>query len=483
MKTGDQIVQRLPWKWGVQGKIFIIGGLGFMFDAWDIALNGFLTPLVGMAFEVSAADRGYIATANLIGMAIGAVVWGSIADRIGRKKAFSITLLIFAIFSVFGAFSPNYEIFILLRFLAGIGLGGCIPVDYALVSEFTPKHVRGRVMTALNLWWPIGVTLAGVTSLLLLDVAENWRWMLVLMVLPALLIVWIRRGIPESPIYLSKSGAEEEARRVIDELVEKTGAPVETYVIPPVVEKAEKTGFMAGWEQIKGIWTKFPGITFAAWFLFGTIMTVYYTALSWLPTLLAESGAGETISFLGTSIMSAIGIFGCILAIALIDKIGRKWLLGIGALLSASALVGIGATLQVTGLALVLIAVFGFVVQIVIPVLYAYTSEIYPTLYRASGFAWASSFSRVITGLMPIAFSAWAFPVLGVTNTFIVLLVGTVVAVIVMARFAPETRGKDLDNIGIEGSAPNSDSDEEIGSASSEFFTDGSRDLTHYESR
>src|SRR5699024_5372972 len=202
-----------------------------MFDAWDIALNGFLTLLVGTAFEVSAADRGYIATANLIGMAIGAVIWGSIADRIGRKKAFTITLLIFALFSVVGAMAPNYEIFILLRFLAGIGLGGCVPVDYALVSEFTPKHVRGKVMTAMNLWWPIGITLAGVTSLLLLDVQESWRWMLTAMILPALLIIWIRRGIPESPIYLSKSGAEEEARRVIDEMVEKTGAPVETYVI------------------------------------------------------------------------------------------------------------------------------------------------------------------------------------------------------------------------------------------------------------
>jgi putative MFS transporter len=483
VKTGDQIVQRLPWKWGVQGKIFIIGGLGFMFDAWDIALNGFLTPLVGMAFEVSAADRGYIATANLIGMAIGAVIWGSIADRIGRKKAFTITLLIFALFSVVGAVAPNYEIFILLRFLAGIGLGGCIPVDYALVSEFTPKHVRGRVMTALNLWWPIGVTLAGVSSLLLVNVPESWRWMLVLMVLPALLIVWIRRGIPESPIYLSKRGAEEEARRVIDELVEKTGASVEAYVIPPVVEEKEKTGFMAGWEQIKGIWTKFPGITFAAWFLFGTIMTVYYTALSWLPTLLAESGAGETISFLGTTIMAAIGIFGCIIAIALIDRIGRKWLLAIGSLLSASALVGIGATLQVTGLALVLIAVFGLVVQIVIPVLYAYTSEIYPTLYRASGFAWASSFSRVVTGLMPIVFSAWAFPVLGVTNTFIVLLVASVLAIIVMSRLAPETRGKDLDNIGIESSTPNSNRHEEVDSASSELLVESARDFTHQDSR
>lgn len=106
MKTGDQIVQDLPWKWRVQGRIFIIGGLGYLFDAWDVALNGFLTPLLGTEFDLSVGERSLVATANLIGMAAGAVAWGSVADRIGRKKAFSTTLLVFAVFSVLAAFSP-----------------------------------------------------------------------------------------------------------------------------------------------------------------------------------------------------------------------------------------------------------------------------------------------------------------------------------------------------------------------------------------
>jgi hypothetical protein len=77
MRTGDQIVQDLPWRWNVQGKIFLIGGLGYMFDAWDVALNGFLTPLVGADFGLTARQKGLVATANLIGMAVGAVAWGT----------------------------------------------------------------------------------------------------------------------------------------------------------------------------------------------------------------------------------------------------------------------------------------------------------------------------------------------------------------------------------------------------------------------
>src|SRR4051794_746339 len=116
MRTGDQIVQDLPWRWGVQGKIFLIGGLGYMFDAWDVALNGFLTPLVGSEFALSSGEKGLVATANLVGMAVGAFAWGTVADRIGRKKAFGVTLLVFALFSVLGALSPTIWVFLVLRF-------------------------------------------------------------------------------------------------------------------------------------------------------------------------------------------------------------------------------------------------------------------------------------------------------------------------------------------------------------------------------
>lgn len=447
MRTGDQIVQNLPWRWNVQGKIFLIGGLGYLFDAWDIALNGFLTPLVGLEFGLSDGARGYVATANLIGMAIGAVVWGSIADRLGRKKAFSITLMIFAVFSVLGAFSPNYEVFLAFRFLAGFGLGGCIPVDYAIVGEFSPKRIRGKVLTALDLFWPIGATFAGLSAWALLNVDHNWRIMLGVMVLPALLTFWVRRGIPESPIYLARMGREEEAREIIDRLVVETGATPEPYVITPPVVEEKVSGVAAGVQQLRLIWGRMPMITLTAWMLFVSIMVVYYAALSWLPTLLSDAGASFTVAFLGSTIMSAIGILGCALSAVLVDITGRKWLLGVSASLGSIALVGIGYTIEMPTIALVAIGLFGFVIQIAIPVLYAYIAEIYPTEIRASGFAWSSSASRVATGIAPIAFSAVMFPTLGLVNTFLILMVAVFIAVGMMIKFGPETKGMDLDAV------------------------------------
>jgi len=446
MKTGNQVVQDLPWKWGVQGKIFIIGGLGYMFDAWDVALNGFLTPLLAKEFSLSVSEKGLVATANLIGMAVGAVAWGTIADRLGRRKAFSLTLLVFALFSVLGALSPSYEVFLAFRFLAGVGLGGCIPVDYALVGEFSPSRLRGKILSAMDVWWPIGATLCGLVATLLEPADGNWRWMLTVMILPALLLFWIRRGIPESPIYLAKAGREQEARAVIDDLVTRTGAPAEPYTIaPPPVSGRGPRGLRAAYEQLRLVWSFSPRITSVAWLLFVAVMTVYYVALTWMPTILKDEGYSDVAAFAKTTLMTAVGIVGVLLSAWLVEVVGRKWVIGVSAPIAAAALIAFAASLHVQTAALVWLGIFGFLIQLAVPVLYAYVSELYPTTIRASGFGWASSVSRAVTGFIPFIFGSLLKPALGLTWTFTLLTAITIAVVLWMAVGAPETKGRDLD--------------------------------------
>jgi putative MFS transporter len=428
----------------VQGRIFIIGGLGFMFDAWDVALNGFLTPLLGTYWDLSQTERGLVATGNLIGMAVGAVVWGTIADRFGRKRAFATTLLIFALFSVLGAFSPNFEIFVLLRFCAGFGLGGCIPVDYALVSEFSPRRIRGKVLSAMDGWWPIGATLCGVVATLLVPIDGDIRWriMLLFMILPALLLFWVRRGIPESPIYLAKAGREAEARAVIDDMVARTAAPPQDYVI-----LAETRAKGSPLTQLKLLWSYSPRITSASWLLFVSIMLLYYAALSWMPSILREQGYDDFAAFAGTTLMTAVGILGVALSAYLVEVVGRKWVIGISAPLAGGALVLFAVMLDVGSGVLLWLAVFGFVIQVAIPVLYCYVSELYPTPLRASGFGYASSVSRIATGFGPLLFGSVMWPILGLPLTFAMVTAFVVLAVVWMAYAAPETKGRELDTL------------------------------------
>ncbi|MGP4020340.1 MFS transporter [Saccharopolyspora sp. 5N708] len=445
MKTGDQIVQELPWKWRTQGAIFLIGGLGFMFDAWDVALNGFLIPLVGAEWNLSPAARGWVGTSNLIGMAVGAVIWGAIADTIGRKRAFSLTLLMFSVFSLAGAASPDFVTFCVFRFLAGIGLGGCIPVDYALVGEFTPAKVRGRVLTAMDIWWPVGATLCGVVSAALL-VFDNWRLLLVVMVLPALLLFWIRRSVPESPMYLIRQGRAEQARSVIDDLVRRTGAAVEPWTLPEPAPQPRMTVAAFG-RQARDLWRFSARITSVSWALFLTVFLVYYGALTWLPSILVEQGYGNYAAFMVTTLMTAIGIVGVVVSAWLVDVVGRKWVIGLSGPLAALTLVFFAVQLDIETAAKWWITAFGFLIELTIPALYAYVSELYPTSLRASGFGWASTVSRVGAGFVPVIFGSLLWPHLGLPLTFTVIGALLVLASLWMATAAPETKGRDLDTI------------------------------------
>ncbi len=446
MRTGDHVVQELPWKWSAQGTIFIIGGLGFMFDAWDVALNGFLIPLVGQEWGLSPGERGWVGTSNLIGMAVGAIVWGAIADILGRKRAFSLTLLMFSLFSVAGALSPDFITFCVFRFLAGIGLGGCIPVDYALVGEFTPAKVRGRVLTAMDVWWPVGATLCGVVSASLLFL-DSWRALLLVMVLPALLLFWIRQSVPESPMYLIRQGRNAEARAVIDDLVRRTGVEVEPWTLPEPVPQP-RFSFAAMGKQVRDLWRFSAGITSASWLLFLTVFLVYYGALTWLPSILTKQGYGNYAAFMVTTLMTGIGIVGVLVSAWLVDVIGRKWVIGLSGPLSALALVLFALQLDVQAAATWWIAVFGFLIELTIPALYAYVSELYPTRMRASGFGWASTVSRIGAGFVPVIFGSLLWPYLGLPMTFVVIGALLVVACVWMAIAAPETKGRELDEIG-----------------------------------
>lgn len=449
LKTGDQVVQELPWRWRVQGMIFLIGGLGYVFDAWDVTLNGFLIPLVTDQWALSTSAAAWVGTSNLIGMAIGSFLWGGLADSIGRKKAFSLTLLVFSVFTVLGATSHAFWLFCLFRFGAGLGLGGCIPVDYALVGEFTPSKVRGRVLTAMDVWWPIGATLCGLvsTAFLAITFIDNWRAMMLVMVLPALLLFWIRRSMPESPMYLVRRGRETEAREVIDSLVARTGAtPVEWGFSE--AKREERLSFAVIGKKLPELWRWSPRITGVSWALFVTVFLVYYGALTWLPSILKSQGYGEYASFMVTTLMTGVGVAGVLVSAWLVDGIGRKRVIGFSGPIAALSLVVFALVLDTPAAATWWIGIFGFVIELTIPALYAFVSELHPTHLRASGFGWASSASRVSAGFVPLIFGSLLWPHLGLPLTFLAVGVLLVAAVGWMAVATPETRGRELDSFG-----------------------------------
>src|SRR5699024_4289760 len=189
-----------------------------------VPLTGLRSRWLAARRDLTSGQAARLGTATLLGMAIGAFIWATIADRIGRKVAFTATIAVFVVFTVGGAVTTDIVTFALLRFMAGFGLGGAIPVAYALVGECTPRTCRGRVLTAMEAWWPIGSALAGFISAWFVSMWADWRPPLLAMVLPAILLIFVRLWIPESPMFLIRNNRHREARAVIDGLVEATDA-------------------------------------------------------------------------------------------------------------------------------------------------------------------------------------------------------------------------------------------------------------------
>jgi putative MFS transporter len=169
--------------------------------------------------------------------------------------------------------------------------------------------------------------------------------------------------------------------------------------------------------------------------------------LTWLPTILKTQGYGNYAAFMVTTLMTAVGIVGVVVSAWLVDVVGRKWVIGLSGPIAALAMVIFALQLDIPSAAKLWIGVFGFVIELTIPALYAYVSELYPTRLRASGFGWSSTISRIGAGFVPLIFGSLLWPYFGLPVTFLIIGVLTLLAVLWMAVAAPETKGRELDEI------------------------------------
>ena len=188
-----------------QYKLLVVTGLGWLFDAMDTGLIAFVLPVLAREWSLTPAQVGWIGSIGLIGMALGAVLAGTIADRIGRKQVFTITVLLYSISTGLCAVAWNYESLLVFRFLVGFGLGGELPVAATLMSEYAPARLRGRFIVLLESFWGLGWLVAACIAYLLIPVF-GWQAAFFIGALPALYVFLLRLHMPESIRYLLSKG-------------------------------------------------------------------------------------------------------------------------------------------------------------------------------------------------------------------------------------------------------------------------------------
>ncbi|MBB6444045.1 MFS transporter [Bacillus benzoevorans] len=341
-------------------KLLLVAGSGWMFDAMDVGILSFVIAALKVDWDLSIQEMGWIGSINSIGMAVGATVFGLMADRIGRKNVFIITLLLFSICSGASAFTTSLIFFLILRFFIGMGLGGELPVASTLVSESVPADRRGRTVVLLESFWAVGWLLAAVISYFIIP-EFGWRWALILSTLPAFYALYLRIHLPDSPRFAA-------------------------------VSKTERPSVMEG---VSKLWSEEYGKrTLMLWILWFCVVFSYYGMFLWLPSVMVLKGFSMVKSFGYVLIMTLAQLPGYFSAAWLIEKMGRKFVLVvylIGTALSAY-LFGSAETLGLLITAGIFLSFFNLGAW---GALYAYTPEQYPTKIRGSGAGMAAAIGRV----------------------------------------------------------------------------------------
>ncbi len=422
-------------------KLLITSGLGWMFDAMDVILISFLILPIRTEFGLAATDTrvAFIAAAGFLGMFLGAAVSGRLADRYGRRAVFQATLILFSLGSLLSAFAPTFETLLAARVVAGLGLGGELPVVATLVSEFSPRKSRGRMIVLLESFWAYGTVLAGLIAIFVLP-QWGWRGAFLVGALPALYVAYLRRALPESPRFLASVGRAAEADAVVRRVEREGGGALITVsrvqAPPPAVRKATLG------DLFSGVLARRTAMLWVLWF--GIVFT-YYGIFLYLPSLLAARGLSEVRSnefFFLSTIAQIPGYFS---AAFLVERWGRKptlvlYLLGTAAsaYLFGNAGTGSDAFLWASLLSFFNLGAWG--------VVYTYSPELYPTSIRASGAGAAAAVGRVGGIAAPFVTPVLVGPLgqSGVFALFTALIVATALAVFLLAE---ETRGRSLEEI------------------------------------
>jgi putative MFS transporter len=435
-------LERLPWS-RFQRSIFLVVATAWLFDSIDLGAITFLLSPISSEFRLTPAQAGLLGSASFAGMLTGAIVAGSLADRIGRQKVFQYSILIWGLASLALVFAWDFNSVGGFRFLLGVGMGAEFPVAAALIAEFMPASKRGRYAALLEGAWPVGFIAAGAIAYFMVP-AWGWRGFFALQAALALWALVIRRSVPESPRWLASRGLTHEANRImqgIEDAVRKaTRQPLPEYDCHDHAEATESRG------GIRALFVpEYRRRTIMLWLVWFCILFGYYGLTTWIGKLLTDSGF-DVVKSIGFILLMALwGIPGFISAAFLIEIIGRKYCLALYTLLSAG-----GAFLYGQAAGETQLMIYGSLLQFFFfgmwSSIYAFTPELFPTRARGIGVGTATAAGRLGALLGPIV-----VPLLlaaGGTSLVFTASAGLfVLAAVIVLLTLPETKHAVLEDI------------------------------------
>ena len=421
-----------------------LGGLLFGFDT--AVINGAL-PFFTKHFGLTEAMKGWAVSSALIGCIIGALFIGRPGDIFGRRYMLRILAVLFLVGAIGTGLANNLTVFVIFRFIGGLAIGGSSVLSPMYISEIAPAHQRGRLAITFQLAIVIGILVAFFSDYLLLNTGpNNWRWMFIAGAVPAIAFFILLFFVSRSPRWLVKTGRIEEARKVLKEVnaeadCERTIQEIHDSINSEVMNKSIYL-FKKPYLKLVligiavGMFNQFTGIN---------IIMYYATDIFRSAGFSTGSAIGQTV------IIGCTNLIFTIVAMTIIDKIGRKKLLLTGAV-GMAVFLGFFSYAFISGniggylLLVMLIGFIGFFAASQGAVIWVLLSEMFPNNIRARGSAIGSFshwfFNAVLTFLFPVIAAS-----IGTGYVFMFYTVATLVSFFFFRRFLFETKGRSLEEL------------------------------------
>lgn len=370
-----------------QWMILVLCFVTVAMDGFDTAIIGFIASDLVQEWGVQKSDLGPVMSAALVGLAVGALTAGPMADRIGRKKVLVLSILVFGGFSLITAFATSLTQLTILRFLTGLGLGAAMPNAATLMSEYAPERRRALLVNLMFVGFPIGSSMGGFISAWLIP-HYGWQSVLILGgVMPLALAVALIFLLPESARYLAvKNQPQQQIARILRRIAP---LPDNTYFVLQEAGQVKEQSAL--------------GVIFSPRYLVGTIMLcltyfmgllIFYLLTSWLPLLIRETGAPLSQASVITALFPLGGGIGVLVLGALMDKINPNKVVAVGYLLTGVFVCLVGFSTSSLVLMGVMVFIAGTIMNGAQSSMPALAAGFYPTQGRATGVAWMLGLGR-----------------------------------------------------------------------------------------
>ena len=394
-------------------------------DGYDLAVAGIALPSIMKDMGVTAQNAGFMVSSALFGMMFGAIFLGTIADRIGRRKAIAICIALFSVFTAAAGFTHDPYTFSAMRFLAGLGIGGVMPNVVAQMTEYSPKKIRATMVTLMFSGYAVGGMLA---ALLGKGLLETYGWSSVFLAagLPVLLIPVILKTLPESMPFLIRENRLDELKQIVARMEPSYRPDAGDRFALPAQDRAEGAPIGKLFQDGRG----FSTVMF--WIAFFMCLFMVYALSSWLTKLMASAGysLGSALTFV--LVLNFGAVIGAVGGGWLADRFNIKYVL-----MGMYALAAVSITLLrfkvPTELLFLLVGLAGASTIGTQIVTYAYAGQFYPMAIRSTGIGWASGVGRSGAILAPIAIGTLVGMALPLEQNFMAIAIPAAIAVIAVS--------------------------------------------------